>query len=110
MTYLLLSCAFMAVAALTALWALAVHRRSAADAPFSWTAVAAAGLGLLVLTAVFDNLMIWAGLFTYADKQISGVRLGLAPVEDFSYPVAAVILLPALWVLLGHLGAERNRR
>lgn len=68
-------------------------------------ALAAAGGAaavVLVLTAVFDNLMIAAGLFTYAPGMISGMKVGLAPLEDFAYPVAAVLLLPGLWILLGH--------
>lgn len=72
-------------------------------------ALAAAGgaaVVVLVLTAVFDNIMIAAGLFSYAPGLISGVTVGLAPVEDFAYPVAAVLLLPALWILLG----ERRRK
>lgn len=74
-------------------------------------AVAAAGgaaVVVLVLTAVFDNLMIAAGLFSYSPSLISGVFVGLAPVEDFAYPVAAVLLLPSLWALLG--GRARTRR
>ena len=58
-----------------------------------------AGLALLVLTAVFDNLMIALGIMQYSDDAISGLRVGLAPLEDFAYPLAAVILLPSLWVL-----------
>ncbi|MFB0837348.1 lycopene cyclase domain-containing protein [Arthrobacter sp. E44] len=66
-------------------------------------ALAAAGWAaavVLVLTAVFDNLMIAFGLFTYAPGMISGAKVGLAPLEDFAYPVAAVLLLPGLWILL----------
>jgi len=66
-------------------------------------ALAAAGGAaavVLVLTAVFDNLMIAFGLFTYAPGMISGAKVGLAPLEDFAYPVAAVLLLPGLWILL----------
>jgi lycopene cyclase domain-containing protein len=65
-----------------------------------WAAVAVAGVGLGVLTAVFDSLMIGAGLFDYAPALISGIRIGAAPVEDFGYPLAAVILLPPLWTML----------
>lgn len=52
-------------------------------------------------TAVFDSLMIVADLFRYDDDQLTGVRLLLAPVEDLAWPTAAVLLLPALWELLG---------
>ncbi|WEK14671.1 MAG: lycopene cyclase domain-containing protein [Candidatus Microbacterium phytovorans] len=59
---------------------------------------------LLILTAVFDNVMIAAGLFTYPEHLISGVRIGLAPIEDFSYPLCAAFLVPAVRTLL-----ERRR-
>jgi small toxic polypeptide LdrA/B/C/D len=54
---------------------------------------------LLVLTAVFDNLMIASGLFTYSEENISGVRLGLMPVEDFTYSLAAAWILVPLTVV-----------
>ena len=55
---------------------------------------------LWVLTAVFDNIMIASGLFDYGGHALSGVFIGLAPLEDFAYPLGAVLLLPALWLLL----------
>lgn len=61
----------------------------------------AATLGiLLVFTAVFDNVMIGVGLVGYDPALISGVKIGIAPLEDFAYAIAAAILLPSLWVLL----------
>ena len=65
--------------------------------------MAASGLAaivLLTLTAVFDNIMIAAGLFTYPSEHLSGVHIGLAPIEDFSYPLGAAFLIPAVWTLL----------
>jgi small toxic polypeptide LdrA/B/C/D len=100
MTYLLLAIAFLALATVVALVARRVARRTGRPVA-GWRALALAAVALLLLTAVFDNVMIASGLFTYADGQISGARIGLAPVEDFSYPLAAVILLPALWSLFG---------
>ena len=55
---------------------------------------------LCLLTAAFDNIMIASGLFAYSDAHISGWRIGLAPLEDFAYVLAAALLLPALWTLL----------
>lgn len=55
---------------------------------------------LLVFTAVFDNVMIGVGLVGYDPALISGVRIGIAPLEDFAYAIAAAILLPSLWLLL----------
>jgi len=59
----------------------------------------AAGI-LVVFTALFDNLMIAAGLFTYPAEHLSGLRVGLAPLEDFAYPLCAAFLVPAVYVLL----------
>lgn len=66
-----------------------------------WLATAATAVALAVLTVVFDSLMIALDLFRYDEGALSGVRLGLAPVEDLAWPVAAVGVLPALWLLLG---------
>jgi lycopene cyclase domain-containing protein len=61
---------------------------------------AVAAVILLVLTAVFDNVMIALDLFTYPPEHLSGWRIGLAPIEDFSYPLCAAFGLPALFALL----------
>ena len=97
MTYLLLNGVFLALAALVAIVAVA---RRLISARFV-AAVAVALILTVLLTAVFDNLMIGAGLFSYDPEHISGLFVGLAPIEDFAYPLAAAILLPALWALVG---------
>ena len=55
---------------------------------------------LLALTAIFDNIMIAAGLVAYDDALTSGIRLGLAPIEDFSYAIAAAVFVPSVWFTL----------
>lgn len=65
-------------------------------------------LVLLTLTAVFDNIMIGVGLVDYGAAQISGVRLGIMPIEDFAYTVFAVLALPALWTLLPQRTREHH--
>lgn len=52
---------------------------------------------LLVLTAVFDNVIVGLGIVAYAPGRITGIRIGFAPIEDFAYPIAAAFALPALW-------------
>ncbi|SER97364.1 lycopene cyclase domain-containing protein [Propionibacterium cyclohexanicum] len=52
------------------------------------------------LTVVFDNAMIAAGLMEYRHDQLSGLHLGLVPVEDLGYPLAGAIAAPALWTAL----------
>ena len=45
--------------------------------------------------------MIGIGLVGYDESKISGLFIGIAPLEDFAYAVAAVLLLPSLWIILG---------
>lgn len=106
MTYWALNAVFLLPAA--AVLAAALLRRRA-DAPGPGhpgrkgmpAALGITAVVLLALTAVFDNVMIAAGLFGYNPDRISGAFIGRAPLEDFAYALAAVLLLPALWVLLG---------
>ncbi|AZA10529.1 lycopene cyclase domain-containing protein [Corynebacterium gerontici] len=51
---------------------------------------------LLLLTAVFDNLMIAAGLVGYGESQRLGLSIGLAPIEDFFYALAVALIVPAV--------------
>lgn len=96
MTYPLIVAPFLVVAAVVAVSTVRRPRFGRRMAASSIAAVA-----LLVLTAVFDNVMIAAGLFTYPSEHLSGLRIGLAPIEDFSYPLAAAFLVPAVWTLWG---------
>jgi lycopene cyclase domain-containing protein len=66
-----------------------------------WLATATTLVVLMVLTVVFDNLMIASDLFRYDDAQTTGVAVGLAPVEDLAWPLAAALGLPSLALLLG---------
>jgi lycopene cyclase domain-containing protein len=63
-------------------------------------ASAVSAVVLLVLTAIFDNVMIAVGLIAYPEVHLSGLRIGLAPLEDFSYPLCAAFLVPAVYTLL----------
>jgi len=55
---------------------------------------------LLVATAVFDPVIVGTGIVGYDPGRILGIRVGAAPIEDFAYPIAAGLALPALWQLL----------
>lgn len=63
--------------------------------------VAAMGLVLLVLTAVFDSAIVGYGLTVYDHERILGVYVGAAPIEDFGYTIAALLIMPVLWTVLG---------
>jgi lycopene cyclase domain-containing protein len=66
-----------------------------------WLCTAAVAGVLLALTAVFDSLMIAADLFRFDESRLLGWHVILAPVEDFAWPLASALALPALWELLG---------
>ncbi|WP_394216549.1 lycopene cyclase domain-containing protein [Brachybacterium vulturis] len=81
-----------------AVFVLAVVRRRPGRRWWLTTAVTAAGL--LVLTIGFDTAMIAADLFRFTESDLLGIRIGLAPLEDLAWPLAAGLLLPSLWLLL----------
>lgn len=96
MTYLWVNLAVLAGCAVVAVVCL---RRL--DPAVRQRTVAAAGIALAVscvFTAVFDSLIIGAGIVGYDVSQLVGWFVGLAPVEDFAYTVAAAVLLPVLWM------------
>lgn len=100
-TYLLLNAPFLAVVGVVALAAVLAKRSP------RWRPLGLALVPLLLLTAVFDNVLVGVGIVGYDDALISGVRIGVAPIEDFAYAIAAVVLLPSLWVLLAPRSATR---
>ncbi|WP_343317703.1 lycopene cyclase domain-containing protein [Arthrobacter sp. TMP15] len=96
MNFLQLNAIFLSLAALifvAALWRCPKKRTVS-------TAVLVSLLVMVGLTVVFDNLMIASGLFDYAGETLNGLHIGLAPIEDFAYPLGGVLLLPGLWLLL----------
>lgn len=94
MTYWMLNLPFLGFAALVALAALLARRTPRCRA------VGLAAIPLLILTAVFDNVLVGTGIVGYDPTLISGAKIGVAPLEDFAYAIAAIILLPSLWSLL----------
>lgn len=95
MTYTIIVVPFVV---LTVLVTLATLRRPAFGQRMAASAISA--VVLLVLTAIFDNVMIGVGLIDYPEQHLSGLRIGIAPLEDFSYPLCAAFLVPAVYTLL----------
>ena len=100
MTYWLLDLPFLAIVAVVALAAVLVRR-----APRR-RAIGIVAIVLLLATAVFDNVLVATGIVGYDPARISGVLVGVAPLEDFAYAVAAVVLLPSLWSLLARRATD----
>ncbi len=52
---------------------------------------------LIACTAVFDSLIIAAGIVDYDTTKLLGIYIGTAPIEDFMYALLAAVVVPALW-------------
>ncbi|MFP7365292.1 lycopene cyclase domain-containing protein [Corynebacterium callunae] len=91
MTYLLISIPFLIFG--TTIFLLKLRRIPKLLAVFAMTASM-----LLVLTIVFDNLMVWAGLFGFGAGHHLGIMIGRIPIEDLFYPLFAALIIPALWL------------
>ncbi len=99
MTYVVLSLAVLAALAVVTVPTL----RRLPMRPLVITA-----LVLIALTTVFDNVIVGIGLVDYDETKILGLRVPFAPVEDFSYTLGAVMLVPAVWTWLGRAGAAQK--
>ncbi|MEZ7819810.1 MAG: lycopene cyclase domain-containing protein [Aquiluna sp.] len=88
MTYLLLSATVMALVAIYAF----LMRHWWVTKPLVGTAAV-----MLTLTAIFDNVIIGTGIVAYDPEKISGIKIGVAPIEDFAYTVLAIVLVPSLF-------------
>ena len=96
MTYLTLTLLFLAGAVAFGVVAVLLRR----PGKRWWAATGLTALSLVVLTAVFDTVMIAADLFRFDEEALVGLHVGLAPVEDFAWPLAAVAVVPAVLLLL----------
>ena len=87
-TYIVLNMLFLA----SALGLLAWRRSLAFSRPVCLTLAV-----LLVMTILFDSLLIYLGIVAYSLDKISGMSVGVAPSEDFFYPLLAGLAVPAIW-------------
>lgn len=88
MTYLLMNLGFMLIAFVV----LNVFVRKTPWKTVLWTM-----LSMLLLTLIFDNVIIGLDIVAYDPQKVSGVFLGLAPIEDFAYTVVAVLAVSSIW-------------
>jgi len=117
-TYALLALPFFAAVALVAVVAGVVAARRArarGRRPFVGRRAAVvtsvvAGVALLVMTMVFDNVIVTLRVVAYDPALIWGAKIGAIPVEDLAYSIAAVVLLPSLWVLFDRTGTRITDR
>lgn len=91
-TYLILNLVFMAIV-------VAILRVRPQRKPSRAVVITLATL--LVLTAVFDNMIVGLSIVDYDPAKILGIYLGFAPIEDFMYALLAVLIVPVIWNKLG---------
>ncbi|WP_405372802.1 MULTISPECIES: lycopene cyclase domain-containing protein [unclassified Microbacterium] len=97
--YSLLNAVFLLIVA--ALVVVARIRRPDVVGSRAYAVACAVTLGVLFVdTLIFDNILIAIGIVDYDPSRILGLRLGIAPIEDFGYSLAAGLGLPALWALV----------
>jgi len=88
MTYLLLTASILAAAMIYFF----LMRSYIASKP-----LVAASAVMLLITAIFDNVIIATGIVAYDEAKISGIKIGVAPIEDFAYTVVALLVVPTLF-------------
>lgn len=101
MSYLALNALFLVVVAVLLVVTAALMRGR-----FPWRETGIVLVVMLFLTAVFDNVIIGVGLVAYDDTLLSGLRIGLAPVEDFAYTVAVTAIVSCVWMLTERRGKK----
>ena len=62
---------------------------------------------LLLMTAVFDNIIVGTGIVAYDETKLSGIKILYAPVEDFAYTLALVPLLVLVRHYLGKKSSDK---
>ena len=88
MNYLALNVTFMFIAFVILN---VINRRS------PWKVIGWSLLVMLLVTFIFDNVIIGLDVVAYDPDKISGILLGLAPIEDFAYTVVAVLAVASIW-------------
>lgn len=48
---------------------------------------------LMIMTAIFDNIIVLTGIVSYDESKISGIKILAAPIEDFAYTLVLVPLI-----------------
>ena len=75
-----------------------------------WASIGVTLALMIALTAIFDNIIILSGTVAYDRSKILGLLIGAAPIEDFAYTIAAVVLVPALWVIFSRRANSKGRK
>ncbi len=102
MTYFGFLLIFLVVPILV-LWA--AQARSLQSGRLFWWAVAAQVALALIYTTPWDNHLVATGVWYYNPKQVTGILLGVVPLEEYTFFVLETLLAGLWW----HLCAIRFR-
>jgi len=91
MNYLALNVVFMLIAFVI----LNVIVRKSPWKLIGWTL-----LTMVLVTLIFDNVIVALGIVDYDTNKISGLVLGLVPIEDFAYTIVSVLAVSSIWHLM----------
>lgn len=91
MNYLALNVVFMLIAFVI----LNVIVRKSPWKLIGWTL-----LTMVLVTLIFDNVIVSLGIVDYDTDKISGLVLGLVPIEDFAYTIVSVLAVSSIWHLM----------
>jgi lycopene cyclase domain-containing protein len=91
MNYLALNVVFMLIAFVI----LNVIVRKSPWKLIGWTL-----LTMVLVTLIFDNVIVALGIVDYDTDKISGLVLGLVPIEDFAYTIVSVLAVSSIWHLM----------
>ena len=64
-------------------------------------------LVLMIMTAIFDNIIVITGIVSYDETKISGIKILAAPIEDFSY---TLVLVPLIVLIRSYFQTWQTKR
>ena len=64
-------------------------------------------LVLMIMTAIFDNIIVMTGIVSYDESKISGIKILAAPIEDFSY---TLVLVPLIVLIRSYFQTWQTKR
>ncbi len=63
---------------------------------------------LLAAQLIADGVLTGARVVRYAPSTVTGLRVAYAPVEDYAFGFALVLVTLSVWVWLGRRGVDRH--
>ena len=64
-------------------------------------------LVLMIMTAIFDNVIVLTGIVSYDESKISGIKILAAPIEDFGY---TLVLVPLIVLIRSYFQTWQTKR